>query len=135
MVENKISNITLVIGKIVSLYFLVTGIGFLVSGDYYSLMIAQKDSDPVLINLSGMVHFFIGMTIVTLHFKWKSFLEIAVTIFGFMFVLKGALLIALPELTLQTGNNSIQNSWMMALGFVIVGVVIGYFSFFSRYFD
>lgn len=98
-------NTTIRIGKIVSLYLIVTGLGFLLSSDYYANMIAHTGTDPVLINLSGMVHFFIGMTILVLHFRWKKLLEIIVTVLGFMFLLKGIFLIALPELTLQTSNN------------------------------
>jgi hypothetical protein len=60
-------------------------------------MISHTGSDPVLINLSGMVHFFIGMTILVNHFLWKNAKQIMVTLLGFMFSLKGIFLIALPE--------------------------------------
>lgn len=120
------------IARIVSLYFLVTGFGFLISGEYFSKMITHTGSDPVLINLSGMVHFFIGMTILVNHFRWRGLLEIIVTIFGIMFFLKGTFLIALPELTLQTGNNPAQITWLMAIFFILVGVIVGYFAYFSR---
>ena len=61
------------IGKILAIYLLVTGAGFLFSAEYYAQMIAHAGSDPILINLSGMVHFFIGMTILVNHFcsQWN----------------------------------------------------------------
>ncbi len=124
------SQTTIIIARIVSIYLMVTGFGFLLSSDYYDQMIAYSGSDPVLINLSGMVHFFIGMTILAIHFNWRSPLQIIVTLFGFMFFLKGILLIALPELTLQTGNNPAQKTWLMATGFITVGAIVGYFSCF-----
>ncbi len=123
---------TVIIARILSMYLLVTGLGFLASDGYFSKMIAHSGSDPVLINLSGMVHFFIGATILTVHFLWKKPLQIVVTLLGVMFFLKGTFLIALPELTLQTGNNPLQkNTWLMAVGFISVGVIIGYFAYFK----
>jgi len=72
--------ITNKIGKIVAAYLIVTGIGFLISSEYYSHMISHKGTDPILINLSGMVHLFIGMTILVNHFLWKNALQIIVTL-------------------------------------------------------
>jgi hypothetical protein len=95
-------------------------------------MIAHTGSDPVLVNLSGMVHFFIGMTILVIHFRWRGALQIIVTIFGALFLLKGAFLIVLPELALQTGDNPAQNTWLMAACFILVGAVVGYFAYFHK---
>ncbi len=120
------------IGRIVSVYFAITGIGFLVSSGYYEGMIATTNSDPILINLSGMVHFFIGMTILVNHFRWNKPLKIAVSLSGVMFFMKGVFLIALPELTLQTGGNPAQQPWVMSIGFIAAGLVMGYFSFLGR---
>lgn len=122
---------TVIIARILSMYLLVTGLGFLISDGYFSKMIAHSGSDPILINLSGMVHFFIGATILTVHFLWKKPLQIVVTLLGLMFFLKGIFLIALPEFTLQTGNNPVQNIWLMAEGFISAGVIIGYFAYFK----
>ena len=132
MKKHNLPNLTLLIARILSTYLLITGLGFLISGEYYSAMIAHTGSDPVLINLSGMVHFFIGMTILVIHFRWRGVLQIVVTILGAMFFLKGAFLIALPELALQTGNNPAQKTWLMAVLFVSAGTVLGYFAYFHK---
>jgi hypothetical protein len=120
---------SVIIGRIVSIYLIVTGMGFLLSSAYYSGMIAHTDTDPVLINLSGMVHFFIGMTILVLNFKWKGALQIIVSVLGIMFLLKGVFLIMLPELTLQTSNNPAQVPWIMAVGFIAFGLVTAYLAY------
>ncbi len=120
------------IAKIVAAYLIVTGLGFLISSEYYSHMISYKGTDPVLINLSGMVHFFIGMTILVNHFLWKNALQIIVTLLGIMFLMKGVFLIALPELTLQSADNPAQVPWIMSIGFILVGLFVGYMSFFKK---
>lgn len=119
------------IAKIVSVYFFVTGLGFLLSGDFYESMISHTGTDPVLINLSGMVHFFIGMTIIVNHFRWRKPLQVVVTLSGFMYLLKGVLLIALPELTLQTNDNPAQNPAMLSYIWMAIGLVYAYFAFFG----
>ena len=55
-----------------------------------------------------------------------------VSLFGVMFLLKGTFLIALPELRLQAGQNSMQVMWPMAVGFIGVGLLVGYVSYFYR---
>lgn len=98
----------------------------------YIFTIAHTGSDPVLINLSGMVHFFIGITILVNHFLWKNALQIIVTILGFLFLMKGIFLIALPELTLQSGNNLTQIPWALSIGFISIGLIVSYMAFFKK---
>lgn len=120
---------TVKIAKIVSAYLIVTGIGFLVSSEFYETLISHKATNPILINLSGMVHFFMGMTILAMHCKWKNILQILVSSLGFMFFIKGALLIAIPKLIIQTGDNIMQKPWLMSLGFIFIGLIMGYLIF------
>lgn len=120
------------LAKILSAYLIVTGIGFLASGDFYSRMITHTGSDPVLINLSGMVHFFIGITILVLHFRWKGLLAILVSLLGTLYLLKGTLLIAVPELTLQSGANGAQLSWATPAGFIGFGLLLGALALFGK---
>ncbi|PCJ33200.1 MAG: hypothetical protein COA90_00780 [Gammaproteobacteria bacterium] len=129
MEQQPLLNRTIIIARVLSMYFLVTGMGFLLSADFFNKMIIQLGSDPVLINLSGMVHFFIGATIITIHFYWKTPLQIIVSLLGTLFLIKGTLLIVFPELTLKTANNPIQNVSLMAAGFIFIGLSIGYLAF------
>ena len=123
------AEITLKIGKILALYLIVTGGGFLLSPGFFASLIVKEGSDPVLINLSGMVHFFIGVTILVNHFLWKGLHQILVSVVGVLFFLKGLFLIALPELTLQSGNNELQVPMLMGFGFVGLGFLLGFLSF------
>ncbi len=130
--ENRIVlDRTTIIARILSIYLSVTGLGFLVSNSYYSEMISQSGSDPVLINLSGMVHLFIGAAILTIHFLLKTPLQIVVTFLGIMFSIKGALLIVVPDIVLQSAENSAGLSPLVSLAFILVGGSIGYFFYFQ----
>ncbi|MBF4691496.1 hypothetical protein [Fusibacter ferrireducens] len=126
---NKTEIVTYRIAKVVGLYLFTTGLGFFLSAPYYERMISHVNSDPVLINLSGMVHFFIGGTILALNFKWKTAMEKLVLILGIMYFSKGFFIIALPELTLQSGNNAAQVPDVLSYIWMTIGLVIFYFAF------
>jgi len=122
-------NTTIYIARIFSAYLIVTGLGFLLSPEFFARMITTTGSDPVLINLSGMVHFFIGATILVLHFRWRKALEILTSLLGVFTIAKGAFLIVLPELALQTGGNEFQMSLIgPAIGFLVYGIITAYFA-------
>ncbi|UOB16148.1 hypothetical protein [Abyssalbus ytuae] len=111
-------------GLVTGSYFVVTGLGFLLSKPFYKKVIkATLNSDPVLINLSGMVHFLIGITLIALFFSFNTLLEILISFFGIAFSIKGALLIMVPELILKSNEQSIKYFHLFGYGFVAVGLI------------
>ena len=62
---------TIFFGKIAGAYFLVTGLGLLISTEFYEKMVrGNASTDPVTLNLSGAVHFLVGLVIVIQHIRW-----------------------------------------------------------------
>ena len=116
--------------KLASAYFVVTGLGFLLSTDFYEKMVSTSTStDPVTVNLSGAVHFLVGMSILLQHFRWGSLLEVIITLIGFAATLKGVGLIAIPEFMLQstkTGKIALRFSGVV---FLTIGTYLGYMSY------
>ncbi|MEJ2116667.1 MAG: hypothetical protein P8Y67_14110 [Alphaproteobacteria bacterium] len=130
--DMKYNATTIAFARIIAVYFCVTGLGFVISPDFFAKLATTTESDPVLINLSGMVHFFIGMTMLAFHFKWRRPLEIAVSVLSLLYLLKGIALIMIPELTLQTGGNAAQTSILMPSFFLGVGITLGAFAFLRK---
>jgi len=125
-------NITLFLGKIIAPYLLVSGLGFLISSKFYENQLKNFDkSDPLTVNLSGMVHFLIGIAILTNHFRWNSILAIVVTLLGFSFLIKGITLIIIPSLTLKSTKTSVKYLRFSGIGFVVVSLYLGYMSYFA----
>ncbi len=122
---------TILIGKMAAPYLLVTGIGFLLSTKFYEKMSRESTgTDPVSLNLSGAAHFLVGLAIATSHFRFASPPEILVTLLGLAAMLKGAMLIAVPELALKlpkTGKAALRSA---DVTFTAVGVYLGYVSYF-----
>lgn len=75
--------------------------------------------------------FFIGIAILTIHFRWNSILAIVFTLLGFGFLIKGITLIIIPNLTLKSGKTSIKYLPLSGIGFVVISLYLGYLSYFA----
>jgi len=124
--------ITLFIGKILAVYWLVYGLGFLISTKFYEDQLKNSDkSDSLAITLQGAIHVHIGIVIVTNHFLWDNLLAILVTILGFGYLAKGIALIVFPSATLKSTKTSVKMLRISGIGFIIIGLVLGYLSYFA----
>jgi hypothetical protein len=119
--------VTELIARIAGPYLFITGIGFLVSRGFYERMVmGNANADPVLLNLSGAVHFIVGMIILVNHFRWSTLPEGAVSLLGVAAVAKGGSLIAVPEKTLQTPKTEGKVLTASAAGFLTMGLYLCY---------
>ncbi|MES0884369.1 DUF2065 family protein [Roseibium sp. SCP14] len=106
-------------------YLVVTGLGLLISPRSYQSMIQDASSaDPILLNLSGMVHFILGMVLLVLHFRFASLLQTMVSVTGILLVSKGAALIVLPDLIRRKPNRMSNTRVISAVGFLIYGFAL-----------
>lgn len=122
--------ITLFFAKIASAYLVITGLGFLISTDFYDKMVrGNASTDPVTLNLSGAAHFLVGMTILVQHFRWGSLAEAVVTLVGLGAALKGAGLIATPKLMLRSPKTDKSTLQWSGVGFIMLGIYLGYVGF------
>ena len=123
---------TILLGKILAAYLLVSGLGFLLSRDFYrKLRATSETSDRLTVNLSGMVHFILGMAIVTTHLLWGNLLQVLVTFTGIGFVAKGFAMIVFPGWTLRSSPVTERSLWLSGVAFVVAGLVFGYLSYFG----
>lgn len=117
---------TLFFAKLASAYYLVTGLGFLLSTDFYAKMVSEnKQTDPVAINLSGAIHFLVGLSILLQHFRWGSFPEAVVTLIGLITALKGVSLIIAPVWMLQSPKTNQKALKLSGIGFIAIGTYLG----------
>lgn len=121
------NEMTELIAMIAGPYLFITGCGFLISQHFYMKMIEGADkSDPILINLSGAVHFIVGLLVLVNHFTWNTTTEIIVTLIGCAATLKGALLIVAPVLTLKTDKPSLYKLYFSSTVFIGLGAILTY---------
>ncbi len=122
---------TELIASIAGPYLFVTGLGFFISTNFYQRMIAaQSDANPILLNLSGAVHFVAGMVVLANHFKVSSVAGTIVTLVGAAAVLKGASLIVIPDYiakSQQMGKNGVLTT---GAAFTVTGAYLSYLGYF-----
>lgn len=130
LVELNMSNTTLFIAKMLAPYFMVTGLGFIISKDFYYRILNDSNSEQLgFLNLSGMVHFAIGLAVILTHFDWSNHLAIVVTLLSLSFLLKGGLLIVIPNIMLAA--NKITNEKLLVSGivFIALSLYLGWFAY------
>ncbi len=121
---------TVMFGKILSLYLLTAGIAFVVATPFYADLTRKADtSDAMAVNVSGMLHLFIGFAIVVNHFAWDGPLAVLVTMLGIVFILRGLAYYWLPRLIVRSSEARATVLRLMGAFFIVVGGVMGYLSF------
>ena len=124
------NEVTLFLAKMMAPYLFVTGLGFFLSIEFYLRMLNDAHSEhPISVNLSGMVHFFIGMAVVLNHLLWRHHLEIAVSLIGMAFLLKGSLLIVIPNLAMKSNQTTGRILPFAGTGFIAVSIYLAWASY------
>ena len=119
-------------GTVIGAYLLANGLGFLISGDFYRRLRAESPtSDRLAVNVSGMVHFILGMAILVTHHQWGSPLEILVTFTGLGFIAKGFAFIVLPEWTTKSNPATDRSLRLSGIAFLVGGALFGYLVLFG----
>lgn len=122
--------LTIFLSRMMAPYLLVTGLGFLISKKFYLRMLNEAESEhPISLNLSGMVHFFIGVAVLLTHFRWGNHLEIVISLIGLGFAVKGFTLIAIPDLVIKTNRTTIDRLPMISFAFIGVGMYLALFGY------
>ncbi len=125
------NDLSILLGQLYAIALLTIGLGILLNTKYYLKAYDTMMKETGMIMVGGIFALLVGFLIVTRHNVWSGWPTI-ITIFGWIAVLKGVLLLALPELSL-----SMFKKWFFTKSFlqfqgaaaIILGLVLGYFSF------
>ncbi|MGH1352127.1 MAG: hypothetical protein ACRBBN_15155 [Methyloligellaceae bacterium] len=123
---------TILIAKIAGPYLVATALGFLISRSFYEKMVLNnQNADPILINLSGAVHFVVGMLILMNHFHWNNLSQISISLLGVLAVAKGTMMIVIPESMLKSPK-TVGTSLIISM---VIFMVVGFFFCYIGYFN
>ncbi|ETI65371.1 hypothetical protein C100_02365 [Sphingobium sp. C100] len=118
---DTISVLTLRLSEAMGLYMILTGIGALASPARWRAVMDDLDRLPGLVMTLGFSVFVVGVAIVVLHSIWTDPLAIIVSLIGYVALIKGALLLAVPGPLLRVGH------WSMGFirAWAVVALVLG----------
>ena len=94
---------TLDFAKVYGVYILVTGLAGLFAPDRWKQVMDDYARSPGLTYLTAVIVFGLGLVLVTLHNLWTDPLAIIVSLIGWVFLIEGIALTALPEALLKFG--------------------------------
>jgi hypothetical protein len=121
--------LTASLAVLVGLYMVALGIGAFVAGRDWTALLEEFEHSQALVALTGIIAFAIGGAIVTLHNRWTDPVAIIVTLAGWIAVIEGLAILAVPRWYLALSRRIIAapRVWgavMLALGAFLLSSVL-----------
>ena len=91
------ATLTEILARIFGLYMLAAGIGLALNSDNMLKMVEEMRQSPLAFYLGGLIAFAIGATIVSLHNDFSGPLAIFITLFGWVALAEGVIMLAFPK--------------------------------------
>ena len=123
--------LSIFIAQLYAIAFLAIGLGMLFNAKYYQKAFDAMMKESGLIYLGGMLTLIIGFLMVTRHNVWEGWPTI-ITVFGWIAVLKGVMLIVFPGFAMPMFASWFKNKGflrIMGVCTLLIGGFLGYMSF------
>ncbi len=123
--------ISILIAKILATVYLSFSLGLVFSSKYYKEKIPKLVEHSSYLILGGFMAIVFGFLIVEFHNHWNSDWTIVITIFGWLSLLKGIILIVFPQMftSYKSPILKAENQKYIIILTLIMGVYFGYFGF------
>ncbi len=110
---------------------LVVAVSFLFTPKLYEKMIKQMSEDALGIYLSALAALSIGMAMVLKHNLWGSFPEVVITLFGWLSLVKGVILVFSPSTSIGIAKKMWRGGGAMIamMIWLVLGVYMTYAGF------
>lgn len=123
--------ISLILAKIIGIYFLIVAIAMYVNPKGFRKMIREVAENSAALTLAGVITLLIGIILVVLHNTWTVNWALPITLLGWLTLLKGAIRLFIPtvthQLTHMISNNVVH--FAVALLALIIGLYFMYFGY------
>lgn len=121
---DTISVLTLRLAEAFGLYMIVVGLGGLVAPQRWRAMMDDLQRSPGLVIALGFPVFAVGMTLVMIHSIWTDPLAILVSLIGYVALIEGALLLAVPGPLIRIGLWSLAFARIWAIVSILLGLAL-----------
>ncbi|MBW2977959.1 hypothetical protein KY331_03885 [Candidatus Woesearchaeota archaeon] len=125
--------LSILIAKIFAVAYLMIGLGMLINPSYYQKAMDDMLKNNAVLYLGGIMAAVAGLLIVTYHNIWEYSWVVVITIFGWLALLKGFMLLVFPQ-HFAFWRGMFKEKGYMPIWAVIVlalGLFFGYFGFFA----
>lgn len=121
---DTISVLTLRLAEIIGLYMIVIGLGGLASPQRWRAIMDDLNRSPGLVVALGFAVFAVGATLVLVHSVWTDPLSVIVSLIGYVALIEGATLLAVPGPLIRIGHWSTGFIRTWALIALILGLLL-----------
>lgn len=121
---DTISVLTLRLAEVIGLYMIVVGIGGLTAPQRWRAMVEDLERSPGLVMALGFAVFAVGAALVLIHSIWRDPLSVIVTLIGYIALIEGALLLAVPGPLIRIGHWSLNFTRAWAILSIVLGVLL-----------
>lgn len=121
---DTISVLTLRLAEAMGLYMIVVGVGGLVAPLRWRQMMDDLERSPGLVMAIGFPVFAVGAALVLIHSIWSDPLAIVVSLIGYVALVEGALLLAVPRPLIRIGRWSLNFTRVWAIVSIALGILL-----------
>ena len=119
------------IGRLFSAVYIAVGLGMVLRPAYYSRMLTDFTKSPVSAYLGGVMALIFGLLVVMYHNIWSGGWVVVLTVVGWMALVKGFLILALPDFLVEKSIAIMpKGRGLQVMGAVVlvIGLVVGWLS-------
>ena len=121
---DSISVLTLRLAEAIGVYMIVIGIGGLTAPQRWRQMMDDLERSPGLVMALSFPVFAVGAVLVLIHSIWTDPLAIIVSAIGYVALIEGALLLAVPGPLIRIGFWSLHFIRVWAIVSIVLGVLL-----------
>ena len=121
---DTISVLTLRLSEAIGLYMIVVGIGGLTAPQRWRAMMEDLERSPGLVMALGFPVFAVGAALILIHSIWTDPLAVIVSLIGYVALVEGALLLAVPGPLIRIGRWSVQFTRAWAIVSIVLGILL-----------
>ena len=119
------------IAKLFAVAYVVVGLGVLFNPGHYKKVFDDMMKSSSFIYLGGVMALIAGFLILNVHNVWVKDWTVVITVFGWLALVKGVLLLVVPQPLLKFSQVLLKKLWIVGIGALAMGVVFGYFGFYG----
>jgi hypothetical protein len=121
---DMISVLTLRLSEAIGLYMIVVGISGVVAPSRWRAVMEDLERSPGLVMALGFPVFAAGAALVLIHSVWTDPLAVIVSLIGYVALIEGALLLAVPDPLIKVGRWSAQFTRVWAMVSIVLGILL-----------
>ena len=112
--------------QLLGLTYAAVGLRGIVNKNSYEEIIKDSIDSPALYYLFGFIILVIGFLLVTFHNEWSMSWSVIITIFGWIALIEGVLILALPALFLKISSWMVKKDKFLRV-YAVAGLLLGVF--------